>query len=77
MGRYFEGLYPDFLMNPPEIPAAIQIGSIGNLIFDGKGVSNYALTVSNLPMLKLFTRPTITLKRIVSILKMVLEGNCL
>ncbi len=47
MGRYFEGLHPDFLINPPEIPAAIQIGSIGNLIFDGQGVSNYALTVSN------------------------------
>jgi len=47
MGRYFENLYPDFLVNPPEIPAAIQIGSIGNLIFDGQGVSNYALTVSN------------------------------
>jgi len=47
MGRYFEELYPDFLTNPPEVPAAIQIGSIGNLIFDGQGVSNYALTVSN------------------------------
>ena len=47
MGRYFEGLYPDFLINPPEVPAAIQIGSIGNLIFDGQGISNYALTVSN------------------------------
>ncbi|WP_010523453.1 DUF1501 domain-containing protein [Aquimarina agarivorans] len=47
MGRYFEELYPDFLANPPEIPAAIQIGSIGNLIFDGRGVSNYAITVAN------------------------------
>lgn len=47
LGRYLEGLHPDFLINPPEIPAAIQIGSIGNLIFDGQGVSNYALTVSN------------------------------
>jgi len=47
MGRYFEELHPDFLVNPPDIPAAIQIGSIGNLIFDGRGVSNYALTVSN------------------------------
>lgn len=47
MGRYFEGLYPDFLINPPEIPAAIQIGSVGNLIFDGQGNNNYALTVSN------------------------------
>ena len=52
MGRYFEGLYPDFLINPPEVPAAIQIGSIGNLIFDGQGISNYALTVSNPEELK-------------------------
>ena len=34
-GRYFEDLYPDYLINPPEIPPAIQIGSIGNLIFEG------------------------------------------
>jgi len=47
MGRYFEEIYPDFLANPPEAPAAIQIGSIGNLIFDGKGVLNYAMTVAN------------------------------
>jgi uncharacterized protein (DUF1501 family) len=46
MGRYFEGKYPDFLLNPPEIPAAIQIGSIGNLIFDGLE-TNYAFTVAN------------------------------
>ena len=47
MGRYFEDIYPDFLANPPEIPAAIQIGSIGNLMFDGQGVLNYAMTVAN------------------------------
>ena len=47
MGRYYEELHPDFLSNPPKIPAAIQIGSIGNLIFDGRGVSNYAVTVAN------------------------------
>lgn len=47
MGRYFEELYPDFLANPPEIPPAIQIGSIGNLIFDGRGVLNYSMTVAN------------------------------
>ncbi len=45
-GRYFEGLYPDYLVNPPAIPAAIQIGSIGNLIFDGAD-NNYAFTVAN------------------------------
>lgn len=46
LGRYFEQLYPDFLMNPPEIPAAIQIGSQGNLVFDGVD-ANYAISVAN------------------------------
>lgn len=45
-GRYFEDLYPDYLINPPEIPPAIQIGSIGNLIFEGTN-SNYAFAVAN------------------------------
>lgn len=45
-GRYFEQLHPDYLVNPPTIPAAIQIGSIGNLIFDGDD-SNYAFSVAN------------------------------
>ena len=40
-GRHFEELYPDYLVTPPEIPPAIQIGSVGNLIFDGT-VNNYA-----------------------------------
>ncbi|RMB59118.1 DUF1501 domain-containing protein [Dokdonia sinensis] len=46
LGRYFEGLYPDFLISPPEIPPAIQIGSIGNLIFDG-AESSYAFSVAD------------------------------
>ncbi len=45
-GRHFEELYPDYLVNPPEIPPAIQIGSIGNLIFDGS-INSYAFTVAN------------------------------
>ena len=45
-GRYFEDLYPDYLTNPPAIPPAIQIGSIGNLIFEGLE-NNYAFTVAN------------------------------
>ncbi len=45
-GRYFEDLYPDYLINPPENPPAIQIGSIGNLVFDGSD-SNYAFSVAN------------------------------
>lgn len=45
-GRYYEYLYPDYLINPPEVPPAIQIGSIGNLIFDGQE-TNYAFSVAN------------------------------
>ena len=46
MGRYFEDLYPDYLFNPPASPPAIQIGSAGNLIFDGNDL-NYSFAVSN------------------------------
>ncbi|KAA3622333.1 MAG: DUF1501 domain-containing protein [Flavobacterium sp.] len=45
-GRYYEHLYPDYLINPPEVPPAIQIGSIGNLIFEGQE-TNYAFSVAN------------------------------
>ena len=45
-GRHFENIYPDYIVNPPAIPAAIQIGSIGNLIFDGDN-NNYAFSVAN------------------------------
>lgn len=45
-GRYFEDLYPDYIINPPEIPPAIQIGSIGNLVFEGNN-TNYAFSVAN------------------------------
>lgn len=46
LGRHFEEIYPDYLVNPPEIPPAVQIGSIGNLIFDGS-LNNYAFSVAN------------------------------
>ncbi len=46
LGRHFEDLYPDYLVNPPEVPPAVQIGSIGNLIFDGT-LNNYAFSVAN------------------------------
>lgn len=52
MGRYFKGLYPDYLVNPPEKPAAIQIGSFGNLIFDDDGINNYAITISSIRSLQ-------------------------
>jgi len=50
-GRYFEDLYPDYLVNPPEIPPAVQIGNIGNLIFDGTN-NNFAFTVANIQQLE-------------------------
>lgn len=46
LGRHFEELYPEYLLNPPSKPAAVQIGSIGNLIFDGDS-NNYAFSVAN------------------------------
>lgn len=46
LGRHFEELYPEYLINPPSIPAAVQIGSIGNLIFEGD-TNNYAFSVAN------------------------------
>ncbi len=51
MGRYFEDLYPDYLINPPASPAAIQIGNFGNLIFQGEE-TNYAFVTSNIDQLE-------------------------
>lgn len=50
-GRYFEDLYPDYLINPPAVPPAVQVGNVGNLIFDGNN-NNYAFTVANLQQLQ-------------------------
>lgn len=44
LGRYLQQLYPDFLMNPPALPPAIQIGSVGNLAFNDK--NNVSISVS-------------------------------
>lgn len=46
MGRYFEGIYPDYIFNPPIKPAAIQIGNNGNLSFNGEE-AYYGFTVSS------------------------------
>lgn len=46
MGRHFTEQYPDYLLSPPVKPLAIQIGSIGNLIFDDSDIS-YSFLVSN------------------------------
>ena len=47
LGRHFEDIYPDFIVDPPESPPAIQIGSIGNLIFDGSEGTGYSFSVAN------------------------------
>ncbi|WP_435624373.1 DUF1501 domain-containing protein [Flagellimonas sp.] len=51
MGRHFEQCYPDYLINPPEAPAAIQIGSIANLVFQGEE-TNYAFVTNNIDQLE-------------------------
>ena len=51
MGRHFEDLFPDYLINPPEAPAAIQIGSIANLVFQGDE-TNYAFVTNNIDQLE-------------------------
>jgi len=51
MGRHFENLYPDYLLNSPPAPAAIQIGNFSNLIFQGEE-ANYAFVTSNIDQLE-------------------------
>ncbi|WP_150451519.1 DUF1501 domain-containing protein [Arenibacter lacus] len=51
MGRHFENRYPDYLVNPPDAPAAIQIGNYGNLVFQGEE-TNYAFVTSNVDQLE-------------------------
>ncbi|WP_222983019.1 DUF1501 domain-containing protein [Flagellimonas meishanensis] len=51
MGRHFENLYPDYLINPPEAPAAIQIGNLANLVFQGEE-TNYAFVTNNVDQLE-------------------------
>ncbi len=45
-GRYFESIYPDYLLNLPEAPPALQIGGVGDIILTGSQ-STYGLTVAN------------------------------
>ena len=51
MGRYYEGKYTDYMLNPPEKPLAIQIGSGGDLLFDGD-LTTYSFSVSSPQRLK-------------------------
>ncbi len=46
LGRFFENQYPDFLVNPPSIPPAIQIGSNSNLMFRSE-TAEMGLSVAN------------------------------
>lgn len=46
MGRFFENEFPNFILSPPAIPPAIQIGSLGNLAFAGVD-TNYAFSVAD------------------------------
>jgi uncharacterized protein (DUF1501 family) len=47
LGRYINDLYPDFLSTPPETPPAIQIGGVGNLLFNNADDFNYAISTEN------------------------------
>ncbi len=47
LGRHYEDEYPDFLNNPPSEPLAIQIGSVGNLMFTGSDNTSYAFSVAD------------------------------
>lgn len=51
MGRYYEEKYNDYLTNPPENPLAIQVGSGGDMIFDGD-LTTYSFSVSSPQRLK-------------------------
>lgn len=51
MGRHFEDCFPDYLINPPDAPAAIQIGQYGSLVFQGDE-TNYAFVTSNIDQLE-------------------------
>ena len=45
-GRYYEDMYPDYILNPPTVPPAVQIGSLSNLMFNGEE-TGYAFSVAN------------------------------
>lgn len=47
LGRYYEEEFPDYLSNPPAEPLAIQIGSVGNLMFRGSDTTDYAFSVAD------------------------------
>jgi len=46
LGRLLENEFPDYLMNPPSMPPAIQIGGQGNIVFNSLTAS-IAMTLTN------------------------------
>jgi uncharacterized protein (DUF1501 family) len=52
LGRLFDDRYPEYLVNPPDIPPAVQIGGLGNLAFTGEDSINYAVTVATPELLE-------------------------
>ena len=47
LGRWLETKYPDFVLNPPVEPPAIQIGGAGNLAFNNTELVNMGIVVNN------------------------------
>lgn len=47
LGRLLEGEFPDFLVDPPADPPAIQIGGTSNLVFNNSDNFNYSLSTEN------------------------------
>ncbi len=47
LGRTLDQQFPDFLTNPPDMPPAIQIGGVGNIMFDNPDGTNLGVIVSN------------------------------
>ncbi len=45
-GRHFQEIYPDYLLNLPDAPPAVQIGGVGDIMFTGNE-SNFAFTIAN------------------------------
>lgn len=46
LGRYADSVFPDLIDNPPAVPPAVQIGSAGNITFQGSSV-NVAVSMAN------------------------------
>jgi len=55
LGRYFENKYPDFVLNPPARPTAIQIGNIKNITFDASEDGQYSFSVASIGLLQQIT----------------------